>query len=57
MIAEALTKVSGFLKRIKTTAEQLTQAVRWRLILSTAFRYFLHGKVLGEVGRLAEATG
>ena len=57
VIAEALTKVNGFLKRIKTTAEQLTQAARWRLILSAAFRYFLRGKALGEVGYLAEATG
>src|SRR5207302_5008489 len=36
LIAAALTKVSGFLKRIKATAEQLTQAERWRLILSAA---------------------
>ena len=57
VIAEALTKVSGFLKRIKATAEQLTQAVRWRLILSAAFQYFLGGKVLGSTGRLTEATG
>jgi hypothetical protein len=57
VIAEALTKVSGFLKRIKTTAEQLTQVARWRLILSVAFQYFLRGKVLGSVGQLAEATG
>jgi hypothetical protein len=52
-----LTKVSGFLKRIKATAEQLTQAVRWRLILSAAFQYFLRGKVLGSTGRLVAATG
>jgi hypothetical protein len=57
VIAEALTAVSGVLKRIKETAEQLTQAVRWRLILSAAFRQFLRGKVLGSTGRLAEATG
>ena len=54
-IAEVLTKVSGFLKRIKTTAEQLTQTDRWRLILSTAFQYFLRGKMLGGIGRLAAA--
>ena len=47
----------GFLKRIKATAEQLTQVARWRLILSAAFQYFLRGKVLGSVGHLAEATG
>ncbi len=57
VIAAALTKVSGFLKRIKATAEQLTQVARWRLILSAAFQYFLRGKVLGSAGRLAEATG
>jgi hypothetical protein len=56
-IAEVLTKVSGFLKRIKATAEQLTQSERWKLILSAAFRQFLGGKVLGTTGRLADATG
>ena len=56
-IAEILTKVSGFLKRIKTTAEQLTQRERWKLILSAAFRHFLGGKVIGSTGRLADATG
>jgi hypothetical protein len=55
-IAEILTKVSGFLKRIKATAEQLTQADRWTLILSAAFRSFLGGKVIGSTGRLADAT-
>jgi hypothetical protein len=56
-IAEILTKVSGFLKRIKTTAEQLTQRERWKLILSAAFRQFLGGKVIGSTGRLADANG
>src|SRR5450759_5165688 len=56
-IAEILTKVSGFLKRIKATAEQLTQRERWKLILSAAFRHFLGGKVIGSTGRLADATG
>ncbi len=56
-IAEILTKVSGFLKRIKTTAEQLSQGERWKLILSAAFRYFLGGKVIGSTGRLADAPG
>ena len=54
-IAEILTKVSGFLKRIKTSAEQLTQRERWKLILSAAFRYFLGGKVIGSTGRLTDA--
>jgi hypothetical protein len=56
-IAGILTKVSGFLKRIKTTAEQLTQRERWKLILSAAFRQFLGGKVIGSTGRLADAPG
>jgi hypothetical protein len=56
-VAAALSKVSGFLKRIKETAEQLTQAGRWRLILSAAFQQFLRGKLLGSTGRLAGAVG
>jgi hypothetical protein len=56
-IAEILTKVSAFLKRIKATAEQLSQGLRWKLILSAAFRSFLGGKVLGSTGRLADAAG
>lgn len=56
-IAGILTQVSGFLKRIKTTAEQLTQRDRWKLILSAAFRNLLGGKVLGSTGRLADAPG
>jgi len=52
------TKVSAFLKRIKETAEQLTKASQWRLILSVgAFQQFLRGKMLGSTGRLAMATG
>jgi hypothetical protein len=56
-IAKILTQVSGFLKRIKTIAEQLTQRERWKLILSAAFREFLGGKVIGSTGRLADAFG
>src|SRR5450631_2209396 len=56
-IAETLTKVSGLLKRIKNTAEQLAQPTRWKLILSVAFRAFLGGKILGSPGRLANAVG
>lgn len=56
-IARALSTVSGFLKRIKASAEQLTQADRWRLILSAAFQQFLHRKLLGSTGKLAEAMG
>src|SRR5713226_4964684 len=54
-IAEILTQVSGFLKRIKATAEQLTQGERWKLILSAAFRQFFGGKVIGSTGRMADA--
>lgn len=57
LIAEALTKVSSFLKRIKATAEQLVADARWRLILSAAFRSFLRGRILGTTGRLTETTG
>lgn len=57
-MAGILTKVSGFLQRIKTTAEQLTEkGERWKLILSAAFRQFLGGKVIGSTGRLADAPG
>ena len=57
MIAEILTNVSGFLKRIQKTAEQLTQWDRWKLILSAAFRQLLGGKVLGNSGRLTDSPG
>lgn len=56
-IAAILTTVSRFLKRIKTTAEQLTQRQRWKLILSAAFRQFLGGKLIGSTGRLVDASG
>jgi hypothetical protein len=57
LMAAALSKVSGLLKRIKGSAEQLTHTARWRLILSAAFQNFLRGKVLGTPPRLAQATG
>ena len=57
VIADALGKVSRFLKRIKATAEQLTQPARWLLILSAAFQQFLRGKVIGSTGQLAGTTG
>ena len=56
LIAQALTNVSAFLKRIKQTAEQLTNPTRWSLILSAAFQHFLRGKVLGSTLRLSEAA-
>ncbi|MGI8744952.1 MAG: hypothetical protein ACR2NN_20745 [Bryobacteraceae bacterium] len=46
VIAEALIKVSGFLKRINATAEQLTQPSRWRLIFSAAFQHFSAARCL-----------
>jgi hypothetical protein len=55
LITATLTKVSGFLKHIKTSAEQLTQPERWKLILSEAFRVFLRGKVLGSTRRMSAA--
>jgi hypothetical protein len=57
LIARTLTKVSSFLQRIKTSAEQLTQLDRWTLILSAAFQQFLNGRVLGYSPRLAQTTG
>jgi Transposase DDE domain group 1 len=56
LIARMLNKVSGFLKQIRMAAEQLSQQDRWRLILSTAFQFFLRGKVLGTGRFLAQAT-
>ena len=53
VIQVALGEVSRFLKWIKSGAEQLTQAQRWRRILSHAFRKFLHGAVLGSTPKLA----
>ena len=59
VITKALEKVSGLLQRIKTkaVAEQLTLTAKWSIILSAAFQYFLHGKILGSTARLATATG
>ena len=57
IIAQALNRISDFLKGIKQTAEQFTNPSRWQLILSAAFQHFLCGKVLGSTARLAGATG
>jgi hypothetical protein len=56
-IGQALINVSAFLKRLCNNAEQFTQPRRWNVILSAAFRFFLHGKILGDTRRLAQATG
>jgi len=52
-----LNRLSAFFKRIAATAEQLTQAERWKLILSAAFRQFLGGRIIGSTARLADALG
>lgn len=57
LMAAALGQVSGFLQRIKRTAEQLTQPELWRLILSAAFQHFLGGRVLGSTARLPAPIG
>jgi hypothetical protein len=54
-IEMAVGAVSRFLNWVKTSAEQLTTAERWRLILSRAFDKYLHGKGLGGIPRLAVA--
>jgi hypothetical protein len=56
LIGTVLSNVSSFLKRLSSSAEQSTQTVRWRLILSAAFRFFLRGKVLGSIPRFNAAT-
>jgi hypothetical protein len=56
LIGTVLSNVSSFLKRISSDAEQWTQAGRWRIILSAAFRHFLHGKILRSTPRLANVT-
>lgn len=57
LIGEVLVNVSSFLKRISGSAEQFPKAARWTLILSAAFRFFLRGKTLGFIPRLAHTTG
>jgi hypothetical protein len=56
VVQVALGEVSRFLKWIKSSTEQLTRAERWRLILSHAFRKFLHGSILGSTPKLAPST-
>jgi len=45
-IQSTLNQIALFLKRLRETAEQLTQADRWRLILSRAFVKLLRGRSL-----------
>ena len=56
LVTRMLNTVSGFLSHIRTTAEQLTSQDRWRLILSTAFQFFLRGKGLGTGRLIPEAS-
>jgi hypothetical protein len=56
IIQVALGEVGRFLKWVKSSTEQLSRTERWRLILSHAFRKFLHGSVLGSTPKLAPAT-
>ena len=49
----ALDEVGRFLSWIKSSTEQLTRPERWRLILSHAYRKFLHGRILGSTPELA----
>lgn len=46
-IENALRNASGFLLKIRNTAEQLTSNERWKLILSRIFARFLKGRILG----------
>ena len=43
------------LQWVRATAEQLTRAQRWRLILSWIFRQFLHGRVAGTTSYVTDA--
>lgn len=45
-IQRTLNQIALFLRKLRETAEQLTQADRWRLILSRAFYKMLNGKPL-----------
>ena len=56
MIQAILTRLSRFFRRLILSAEQLTQAQIWRLMLSAAFKSFLRGKVLQPPPLLAAAA-
>ncbi|HUK90221.1 MAG TPA: transposase [Blastocatellia bacterium] len=56
-VEKALRSIATFIKKIPAIAEQLgLDNDPWRLILSAAFRSFLHGRVLGSA-RVAISTG
>jgi hypothetical protein len=52
----ALCALTGFLKRLGETAEQLTEAQRWYRILNHAFRILLRGRQLTPPNLLLQAA-
>ena len=55
LIKAALQRASAFLQWVRATAEQLTRAQRWRLILSWILRRFLDGRVVGAPSYVTDA--
>jgi hypothetical protein len=55
-IQSTLTQITLFLRRLKETAEQLTQADIWRMILSRAFKKLLNGNPLSRPVLLLHPT-
>jgi len=53
-IQQTLNQIALFLRRLRETAEQLTQADRWHLILSRAFIKLLGGKPLSSLNLLPQ---
>jgi hypothetical protein len=47
-IRKILSSLSEFFRCLRSNAEQLSRAARWRVILSRVFVQFLRGKLLGE---------
>jgi hypothetical protein len=56
LVQAVLTELATFLAKLKTTAEQLTDSERWRLILQRAFAKFMSATV-DPPGRLALESG
>jgi hypothetical protein len=54
---QALERASALLGWVRATAEQLSRAGRWRLILSWIFRHFLRGRPLGARDWLPATPG
>jgi len=55
-VQRALLALTGFLKTLKKTAEQLTHAQRWYRILNHAFRKLLGGRQLNPPNLLLQAA-